>query len=188
MEERKNSVIKDNGEEKDFLTEVLGDNAIRREFFDHPMKISLFLLGVLIGQFAYLQKKRRNNAPILGKIKNLKLTSLREVRNLIVTVQDKLRAYDYLNARSQKLLEQIYWHYAMGEKTWNSNNDINFYLGFGIALCHAIWQRIPVPVEEKKGKDTKNNIDNADNNNATDTVNEESKGHEEKELIQKQLF
>lgn len=106
------------------------------DFFNHPAKRGLVLLGVLTQKFLSYQYSERGSTPFMKTLKNLRLDQS-DVKSLIVSLQNKMNEYgighwwnDLRSGISMNLIEA-------GDKWPLSPAEIGFYISIGMAL-HSV--------------------------------------------------
>ena len=111
------------------------------DFFDHPAKKALVLLGVLIQKFLNYQFTQRGSTPFAKHLKNLRL-SQKDVQNLFVSLQNKMMEYEVAH-KWQDLKAAIASELVEAGSKWKlSPDEIGFYIVVGMALHkHPVFGR-----------------------------------------------
>ncbi len=103
------------------------------DFFNHPAKRGLVLLGVLTQKFLNHQFHERGSTPFLKMLKNLRLDQ-KDVQKLFVGLQNKMNEYGighyWAKIREGVSLSLI----GAGERWPLSPEEIGFYLAVGMSL------------------------------------------------------
>jgi CRISPR-associated protein Csh1 len=122
------------------------------EFFDHPAKRGLFLLGVMIQKLLRIQVARgHNRPPFLKSLKNLRITQ-KDAENLLPKIQNKLSEYEAGHWYSD-IREGMSIYLIQAGSEWGFPPDeIGFYTVLGMNLAN----RGPF----KKKEDESNERDN----------------------------
>jgi len=114
-----------------------------KDFFNHPAKRALVLLGVLIQKFLNYQYGERGSTPFIKMLKNLRLDQS-DIKSIYVALLNKMNEYgvghywsDLKSVISLNLL-------TAGEKWGLSSTEIGFYIAIGMSL-HSL------PIFSKKG-------------------------------------
>ncbi len=109
-------------------------------FFNHPAKIGLVLLGVLIQKFLDYQKSERGSMPFMKNLKNLRLNE-KDVERIFVALQNKMNEYG-ISTWWGKLREGVSLSFIQAGNNWNfSPDEIGFYLVVGMALhSHPVFR------------------------------------------------
>lgn len=103
------------------------------DFFNHPAKRGLVLLGVLTQNFLNEQFKRRQSTPFLRVLKNLKLNQ-KDVQNVFVSLQNKMNEYE-IGHWWPDLRKAIGINFIQSGDKWPlSPEEIGFYIAVGMAL------------------------------------------------------
>ena len=103
------------------------------DFFNHPSKMLLVLLGVLVKKFMSYQHKERQSTPFVKKLKGLKLQQ-KDVEKLFSELNNKMIEYGiphYWNDLKEDISNLFI---ASGDKWPLSVDEIGFYLSVGMAL------------------------------------------------------
>ena len=124
---RKNGGVNMNGLPYESFFEQHGD------FFNHPAKRALVLLGVLVQKFLDKQYRERGSTPFLKALKNLILDQ-KDVKKLYVALQNKMNEYD-ISHWWPELREGISLYFIEAGDRWPlSPEEIGFYIAIGMAL------------------------------------------------------
>lgn len=119
------------------------------DFFNHPAKKGLVLLGVLVQQFLNHQYKERNSTPFLKLLKNLKLTQ-KDIQSIFVSLQNKMNEYS-IGHWWPRLRQSISLCFIQAGDAWPlSVDEIGFYLAVGMSLYSL------EVFYDKSGTDSKN--------------------------------
>ncbi|MCD6364005.1 MAG: TIGR02556 family CRISPR-associated protein [Synergistetes bacterium] len=103
------------------------------DFFNHPAKRGLVLLGALVQKFLVTQRLERGSTPFRKQLKNLRL-SQKDVKNLWVALQNKMNEYD-VGHYWKNLREAIALSFISAGDDWGlSPDEIGFYLVVGMAI------------------------------------------------------
>lgn len=104
-----------------------------KDFFNHPAKRGLVLLGVLVQNFLNKQYERRESTPFLRALKNLKLNQ-KDVQNVFVSLQNKMNEYE-IGHWWPELRKGIGLNFIEAGDKWPlSPEEIGFYIAIGMAL------------------------------------------------------
>ena len=113
--------------------------ATHGDFFNHPAKRGLVLLGVLVQRFLNEQYKRRQSTPFLKVLKNLRLDQ-KDVQKIYVALQNKMNEYEIGHWWSQLREGASIYFIKAGDKWQLSPDEIGFYIAIGMALhSHPIF-------------------------------------------------
>ncbi len=109
------------------------------DFFNHPAKKGLVLLGVLIQNFLNEQYRRRGSTPFMKVLKNLILDQ-RDVQKVYVALQNKMNEYE-IGHWWPELREGVSLSFIEAGDNWPlSPEEIGFYIAVGMALhAHPIF-------------------------------------------------
>nr|MDO8082349.1 TIGR02556 family CRISPR-associated protein [Candidatus Freyarchaeota archaeon] len=99
-----------------------------QDFFSTPVKMGVFLLGVLTQKLLDIQYRDRRATPFMCKLNGLKL-SQRQIAKLLPEVQGKLEEYGKNYYRN--LEDKISGYLVEAGDKWNLNNDL-------ISLCFVM--------------------------------------------------
>ncbi len=103
------------------------------DFFNHPAKRGLVLLGALVQKFLNWQRSERDSTPFRKQLKNLRL-SQKDVKNLWIALQNKMNEYD-IGHYWKNLRETIALSFISAGDDWGlSPDEIGFYLVVGMAI------------------------------------------------------
>ena len=121
------------------------------DFFNHPAKRGLVLLGVLTQKFLNYQYSTRGSTPFLKMLKNLRLDQ-KDVQKLFVGLQNKMNEYG-IGHYWPKIREGVSLSLIEAGDHWPlSPEEIGFYLAVGMSL-----HKHPV-FEDTKAEATKESI------------------------------
>ena len=111
------------------------------DFFNHPSKRALVLLGVLVQKFMNEQFRRRQSTPFLKVLKNLRLDQ-EDVQKIYVRLQNKMNEYE-IGYKWPELREGVSLYFIEAGDRWPlSPDEIGFYIAVGMALhSHPIFGR-----------------------------------------------
>ncbi len=111
------------------------------DFFNHPAKRALVLLGVLVQKFLDYQYSQRESTPFIKVLKNLKLDQ-KDVQSVFVKLQNKMNEYD-IGHWWPELREGISLNFVEAGDKWPlSPDEIGFYIAVGMSLhSHPIFGR-----------------------------------------------
>lgn len=109
------------------------------DFFDHPSKRALVLLGVLVQKFLDYQYSQRGSTPFLKILKNLKLNQ-KDVQSIFTKLQNKMNEYD-IGHWWPELRKGISLYFIDAGDRWPlAPDEIGFYIAVGMALhSHPIF-------------------------------------------------
>ena len=112
------------------------------EFFNHPAKRGLVLLGVLVQNFLNEQYRRRGSTPFMKTLKNLILDQ-KNVQKMYVALQNKMNEYE-IGYWWPELREGVSLSFIEAGDKWPlSPEEIGFYIAVGMALhSHPIFKGI----------------------------------------------
>lgn len=103
------------------------------EFFNHPAKRGLVLLGVLVQNFLNYQHHLRGSTPFMKVLKNLILDQ-KDVQKVYVTLQNKMNEYE-IGHWWPELREGVSLSFIEAGDKWPlSPEEIGFYIAVGMAL------------------------------------------------------
>ena len=103
------------------------------DFFNHPAKRGLVLLGVLTQKFLNYQFRERGSTPFLKMLKNLRLDQ-KDVQKLFVGLQNKMNEYG-IGHYWPKIREGVSLSLIEAGDHWPlSPEEIGFYLAVGMSL------------------------------------------------------
>ncbi len=111
------------------------------DFFNHPAKRGLVLLGALVQKFLRYQYDQRGSTPFIKVLKNLRLDQ-GDVKKLYVSLQNKMNEYG-IGHKWPKLREGVSLSFIEAGDKWPlSPEEIGFYIAVGMALySHPIFSR-----------------------------------------------
>lgn len=128
-------------EENVYMDERIFDSYFKQfdEQFSNPLKRGLVLLGVLIEDMLYYQRKNKEgNEPFRKNLKNLKMTE-KDIKGLLSKLTEKFSQYNEYNWLRQRLSQEIAYYLLLSGDNWDmSIDEINFYLSAGICLNKEI--------------------------------------------------
>ena len=126
LKRRKGGVMMDNLPYGEFFEQ-------HRDFFDHPAKRGLVLLGVLVDKFLKFQHNERGSTPFMKVLKNLKLNQ-KDIQHIFVSLQNKMNEYG-IGHWWPELREGISLYLIDAGNNWGLTPDeIGFYIAIGMAL------------------------------------------------------
>jgi len=103
------------------------------DFFNHPAKKGLVLLGVLTQKFLNYQFRERGSTPFLKMLKNLRLDQ-KDIQKLFVGLQNKMNEYG-IGHYWPKIREGVSLSLIEAGDHWPlSPEEIGFYLAVGMSL------------------------------------------------------
>ncbi len=103
------------------------------DFFNHPAKRALVLLGVIVQKFLNYQYKERNSTPFMKVLKNLRLDQ-KDVQSIFTALQNKMNEYG-IGHWWPELREGISLYFIEGGDKWPlSPDEIGFYIAVGMSL------------------------------------------------------
>ena len=103
------------------------------DFFNHPAKRGLVLLGVLVQNFLNYQYSQRGSTPFLKVLKNLRLNE-DDVKKVYVSLQNKMNEYE-IGHWWPELREGISLNFIEAGENWPlTPEEIGFYIAIGMAL------------------------------------------------------
>ena len=103
------------------------------DFFDHPSKKALILLGVLVQKFLNYQFNERGSTPFTKRLKGLRLNQ-KETQDLFRELLNKMNEYD-IGHWWKDLREGISLNLMASGSRWPlSSDEIGFYLALGMSL------------------------------------------------------
>jgi len=103
------------------------------DFFNHPAKRGLVLLGVLVQNFLNYQYSQRGSTPFLKVLKNLRLDE-DDVKKVYVSLQNKMNEYE-IGHWWPELREGISLNFIEAGENWPlTPEEIGFYIAIGMAL------------------------------------------------------
>ncbi len=110
------------------------------DFFNHPAKKGLVLLGVLVQNFLNEQYRRRGSTPFMKVLKNLILDQ-RDVQKVYVALQNKMNEYE-IGHWWPELREGVSLSFIEAGDNWPlSPEEIGFYIAVGMALhAHPVFR------------------------------------------------
>ncbi len=120
---------------------IIMDNSAYQEFFErhgnffnHPAKRGLVLLGVLTQNFLNYQfQERGGSTPFLKNLKNLRLDQ-RDIQSIFVALQNKMNEYG-IGHWWKNLREGISLSFIEAGERWPfSPDEIGFYMAIGMSL------------------------------------------------------
>lgn len=116
---------------------------LHKDFFNHPAKVGLVLLGVLVQKFLNYQHRERGSTPFLKTLKNLRLDK-KDVQSVYLALQNKMNEYGIARYWG-KLREGIARSFIEAGDSWHlSTDEIGFYITIGMALhSHEAFKEEP---------------------------------------------
>ena len=113
---------------------------VHGDFFNHPAKRALVLLGVLIQKFLNYQYNQRGSTPFLKLLKNLRLDQ-KDVKKIYVALQNKMNEYGKGHWWPE-LREGVSLYFVKAGDTWPlSPDEIGFYIAVGMSLhLHSMFR------------------------------------------------
>jgi len=104
-----------------------------QEFFDHPAKKALVLLGVLTQKFLNYQYRERGSTPLVKKLKGLRLDQ-KEAQDLFRELCNKMHEYN-IGHWWKELREGISLNFMAAGNRWPlSVDEVGFYIALGMSL------------------------------------------------------
>ncbi len=127
--------------------EIFNEN----EYFDHPYKKGVFILGILTKQIANQQYKRLKSTPFYEKLQGLRF-SPRVVERLFPEAINKLIEYN-ANKFEVSSLETLASKYFLENTDYPSNETISFTFAMGLSFGNAIWANYNVETDNEVKED-----------------------------------
>lgn len=140
------------GEEemKDFEPKSLEELLNSMPALDTNLKRGLFLLGALTERLLRVQRKERDSAPFMKKLKGLRMNE-NDLKGLLPQVRNKLEEYESFK-KGENILFELVSEYLSKAGRWNmSIEEMNFYFVLGMGMFDKVKEFILYRREEEDG-------------------------------------